>query len=187
MFALHGMEPGLVVPTAALFLRHVHPDDRVLVEQVMETCTADGRAAGCEYRLVDLTGHERTVALAVSVESEGTIVGLVVDVTESRSRVVARAVNDQLTQALESRAVIDQAKGILMASLGIDSDRAFTALSVLSQRQNVRLRLLADDVVRMVVTEGTLRPATLAELRQTLLDQAERIAPPDPARVLGSR
>ena len=182
MFALHGMEPGLVVPTAALFLRHVHPDDRGLVEQVMKTCTADGRAAGCEYRLVDLTGHERTVALAVSAESAGTIVGLVVDVTESRGRVVARAVNDQLTRALESRAVIDQAKGILMASLGVDSERAFTSLTVLSQRKNVRLRLIADDIVRMVAEQGTLEPEMVAEVHQTLQEHAV-----DPARVVRSR
>jgi GAF domain-containing protein len=52
-----------------------------------------------------------------------------------------------LETALTSRAVIDQAKGILMARLDIDADEAFARLAKLSSRLNVKLR----DLARMVV------------------------------------
>ncbi len=48
-----------------------------------------------------------------------------------------------LRQALSSRSVIDQAKGILMARHGYDADAAFAALSEQSQRENVKVRDLA--------------------------------------------
>ncbi len=41
MFTLHGMAPGDVVPTRALFLSHVHPDDRERVGDVLDACTRD--------------------------------------------------------------------------------------------------------------------------------------------------
>jgi GAF domain-containing protein len=50
---------------------------------------------------------------------------------------------DQLRIALDSRAVIDQAKGILMALRQISADEAFTLLVEQSQRENVKLRDLA--------------------------------------------
>jgi AmiR/NasT family two-component response regulator len=57
-----------------------------------------------------------------------------------------------LRQALSSRAVIDQAKGILMARHGIDAEAAFALLSETSQRENVKVRDLAarltEDVLR---------------------------------------
>jgi GAF domain-containing protein len=52
-----------------------------------------------------------------------------------------------LETALTSRAVIDQAKGILMARLDVDADEAFARLVKLSSRLNVKLR----DLARMVV------------------------------------
>jgi anti-anti-sigma factor len=57
-----------------------------------------------------------------------------------------RALRDMVTnlrQALSSRSVIDQAKGILMARHGYDADTAFAALSELSQQENVKVRDLA--------------------------------------------
>jgi GAF domain-containing protein len=52
-----------------------------------------------------------------------------------------------LERALESRAVIDQAKGILMARHGMSPSAAFDLLSEQSQRTNRKLRALAEDLV----------------------------------------
>ncbi|HEX7166420.1 MAG TPA: GAF and ANTAR domain-containing protein [Acidimicrobiales bacterium] len=54
---------------------------------------------------------------------------------------------DQLQQALDSRVVIEQAKGVLMEREGCDPDTAFALLRHTSQRANRRLRLVAEDVV----------------------------------------
>lgn len=59
----------------------------------------------------------------------------------------AQAVVEQLREALGSRDVIGQAKGILMARHGVDADAAFDLLRVTSQHKNVKLRDVAADVV----------------------------------------
>jgi hypothetical protein len=56
--------------------------------------------------------------------------------------------NLQLRRALSSRGLIGMAKGILMASAGVDEDEAFAMLVRASQRENVRLR----DVAARIVT-----------------------------------
>ncbi len=53
----------------------------------------------------------------------------------------------QLQEAMRSRAVIEQAKGILMARHHISADDAFRRLATLSQNTNTRLRELAARVV----------------------------------------
>jgi len=53
----------------------------------------------------------------------------------------------QLEEALQSRAVIDQAKGILMEREKISADEAFEHLKLLSQRTNVKVRELAHRIV----------------------------------------
>lgn len=59
----------------------------------------------------------------------------------------ARELIRQLQEALESRAVIDQAKGILMAGQAITADEAFRTLRKASQRGNLKVRELALRVV----------------------------------------
>jgi AmiR/NasT family two-component response regulator len=53
----------------------------------------------------------------------------------------------QMQEAMRSRAVIEMAKGILMAQQGCDPDTAFTMLSHASQRSNRKLRDVAAAIV----------------------------------------
>jgi GAF domain-containing protein len=53
----------------------------------------------------------------------------------------------QLAEAMESRSVIEQAKGILMRSERCTADRAFEILRGASQRQNRKLRDIAAELV----------------------------------------
>ncbi len=48
---------------------------------------------------------------------------------------------------MESRAVIEQAKGILMQAQGCDPDEAFQILVRASQNQNRKLRAIAAEIV----------------------------------------
>jgi transcriptional regulator with GAF, ATPase, and Fis domain len=57
----------------------------------------------------------------------------------------------QLEQAMASRAVIEQAKGIIMAMRGIPEHEAFDVLRKTSQNRNLKLRTLAQQVVTGVV------------------------------------
>ena len=59
----------------------------------------------------------------------------------------ARAKSEQLEQALQSRAEIEQAKGIIMATTRCTPDEAFDLLVRQSQQQNRKLREIAGEVV----------------------------------------
>jgi GAF domain-containing protein len=59
----------------------------------------------------------------------------------------ARELASNLQTALESRAVIDQAKGILMERHKLTAEQAFQVLAQASMRGNVKLRDVADQLV----------------------------------------
>jgi GAF domain-containing protein len=60
---------------------------------------------------------------------------------------IARNMADNLQVALQTRAVIDQAKGILMERHKLTADQAFQALSRASMNSNRKVRDIADDLV----------------------------------------
>lgn len=62
----------------------------------------------------------------------------------------SRDLAEQMRQALDSRAVIEQAKGVLLAQHGGKPDDAFAMLVELSQRSNRKLRDVAQSVVESV-------------------------------------
>lgn len=61
-----------------------------------------------------------------------------------------RKLVEHLQRALESRAEIDQAKGVLMAAHGVDAEEAFTRLVAESQRHNTKLRDVARNLLASV-------------------------------------
>ena len=68
-----------------------------------------------------------------------------------------KELGEQLREAIDSRAVIEQAKGIVMAQQRITADEAFQVLVGLSQQRNAKLRDVARDLVETGSTED-LRP-----------------------------
>ena len=70
-----------------------------------------------------------------------------VAVANARLYADALRLTQQLNEAIASRAVIEQAKGVLMAEHGIDDDAAFSRLREDSQRRNVKLRDIARQIV----------------------------------------
>ena len=67
----------------------------------------------------------------------------------------ARDLADTLQSALESRAVIDQAKGILMERHKLTADQAFRLLAEASMRMNTKLRAVAEHLVLTGDLPGT--------------------------------
>jgi GAF domain-containing protein len=63
--------------------------------------------------------------------------------------------NEQLRQAVATREIIGAAKGILMESQGCDRDQAFDILRRASQRENRKLRDLAEELVLRVEARAT--------------------------------
>jgi GAF domain-containing protein len=88
--------------------------------------------------------------IALTSEHIGTLLDAVVRASEQTR------LTEQLRQALESRSVIDQALGIVMARQRCDRTTAFAVLRTASQHRNVRLAELA---ARIVSTVGGSAPA----------------------------
>ena len=68
---------------------------------------------------------------------------------------------DETNKYVEDRALIEQTKGMLMFVYGIDADEAFAVLREQSQTHNIKLRLIAEqilkDLVELAHTRGPAR------------------------------
>ena len=67
----------------------------------------------------------------------------------------AHLLSQNLATAMQSRAVIEQAKGILMGAQRCSADEAFQILVRASQRENRKLREIAEDIVGRVQQAGS--------------------------------
>jgi AmiR/NasT family two-component response regulator len=66
----------------------------------------------------------------------------------------AQQVNDQLSQALTSRVIIEQAKGVIAERAGVSVADAFERLRGYARAHNLRLTTVAEATI-----DGTLDPA----------------------------
>ena len=77
-------------------------------------------------------------------------------ILQHRARLEAQTINEQLTHALNSRIVIEQAKGMVAERLDIDVDRAFKTLRNHARNHNLRLADIAEAVIGGDVAASTL-------------------------------
>ena len=77
-------------------------------------------------------------------------------VLQHRAALQAQIVNDQLSHALNSRIVIEQAKGMVAERLDLDMEGSFSVLRSHARNHNLRLSDVAEAVIA-----GTLAPSAL--------------------------
>jgi fructose-specific component phosphotransferase system IIB-like protein len=148
---LHGYEPGTVTPTTELVLSHKHPDDYHKVAATLDDMRRTHTTFSTRHRIIDTGGsvHDVVVIGDQLLDDDSALVGthgFYVDVTPSNAlteELVAAAV----AEIAESRASIEQAKGMLMVVYRIDADTAFDLLRWRSQETNVKLRILAEQLL----------------------------------------
>ncbi len=80
-------------------------------------------------------------------------------ILSQRASAEAQAVNEQLTHALNSRVVIEQAKGMVAQHTGLDMEQSFVRFRAHARNHNLRLA----DVARSLI-EGDLSAEALDEL-----------------------
>lgn len=68
-------------------------------------------------------------------------------ILQHRATLESRAVNEQLTGALNSRVILEQAKGIIAEREGVEMDQAFALLRSHARNNNLRLVEVANGVV----------------------------------------
>ncbi|MFC9553941.1 PAS and ANTAR domain-containing protein [Rhodococcus sp. NPDC056960] len=149
---MHGYRPGEVTPTTELLLSHKHPEDQPHVARVLDRTVNAAEPFSSKHRIIDTTGKVRQVVVVGDrmVDDTGQVIGTTgfyIDITDSYRSDVKDSVDGQVAALSESRAVIEQAKGALMLVYGIPAARAFDVLTWRSQETNIRLRILAEQIV----------------------------------------
>jgi hypothetical protein len=169
-FRLHGLAPDAVTPGTDVLLSLVHPDDRERLGKLLSLCAEHGEPFACYHRTLDPAGAEHRVVLTGEAEQadDGRVLavrGLCVDLTEPVARDIREVSDRTIEAARASQAVIDQARGLVMASCGVDAATAFTLLRRHSQHTNTKLR----DVARHLVEAAPVAPGVpRTELRRRL-------------------
>jgi PAS domain S-box-containing protein len=165
---MHGYPPGAMTPTTELLLSHKHPDDRPRIAALLDR-VLDGEPFSSRHRILDTTGHTHWVIVVGDRmrDQAGAVVGtsgFYIDVTEA----VQSDVTSVVSQVVEARAQIEQAKGVLMAAYGITADRAFDILVWRSQETNIKVRELASRFLAAMA--GKLPDDTGKHIDQVLLN-----------------
>ncbi len=105
-------------------------------------------SGGRRYGALNLYGHEVHAFDHTDLQLARMAAGRAADALAAAVLLAgAREVSGQMEQAMASRAVIEQAKGVLMGRHSIDETVAFELLRRQSQEQNLKLRTLAAQIV----------------------------------------
>lgn len=148
--SIYGYRPGTVTPTTELVLSHDHPDDDHRIVATLERVRRQSRPSRTSHRIVDARGITRRVLVIADAiaDPSGRVVGAqgyYVDLTPTEEATQER-ITAAVAKIAEHRAVIEQAKGMLMLVYGLGADAAFDVMRWKSQQHNVKLRLLAEQI-----------------------------------------
>ncbi|MET1086295.1 MAG: PAS and ANTAR domain-containing protein [Arthrobacter sp.] len=159
LYRVHGYKRGEVVPTIELILAHKHPDDRPRAQEIIDEVCRRGGHFSIYHRIIDVRGRLHKVITSGEgiMDSSGRVVaiaGMMVDLTATLQRETEMAARDAVQRATATRSVIDQARGLLMGKLGLGSDEAFELLIRLSSRTNMKLAVVAADLVALADDAG---------------------------------
>jgi hypothetical protein len=173
VFRIHGYQPGSVRPTTQLVLASKHFEDRQRVKDLLARVISFGGPFSIAYRIIGGDGVERHVVLVgegalCEPEDVTTISGYYIDLTADFTVESEQHAQAAVEASAESRATIEQAKGVLMLAYGLESEQAFAMLRWWSRNRNIKIRDLATRLVELAcagqITDADLRGQTDALL-----------------------
>lgn len=136
----------------------LHPDERAALASFMEDVVRHpGAHPALELRVLTEHGWVWCEAALTNLLDDPVVRGLVCNLRISSRRDEFESLERQVQQlntALQSRVVIEQAKGFLAALHGLDLDEAFERLRSYSRRNHVRIH----EVARRVVSRELVLP-----------------------------
>lgn len=176
---MHGYEPGTMAPTTELVLSHKHPDDRDQVAVVIKDMISTHRPFSARHRIVDTNGavHHVVVVGDQLCDDTGKVIGthgFYIDLTPEADRSSEEAISAKVAEIATRRAAIDQTKGMLMLVYGIDDATAFELLKWLSQENNIKVRLLAQQIAKDFLNAGDITTTSRSQFDQLLLTAHRR-------------
>ena len=182
VYTMHGWKRHEVEPGLEALRSRKHPDDRARVVRAAAEALRFGRPFACAHRIVDRKGRTRSVVVIGQgwrggQEHAPELAGYVVDVTPVQKEALTRRSSGVVTRAFVSQAVIEQAKGVLMAVRGVDEETADHLLLEAASRAGIPLRLAADQVMTRLRAGAERRGVTQAELTRAL-DAVEPVGRP---------
>lgn len=174
--AMHGYAPGEVEPTTELLLAHKHPEDRDRVAGAITRMIDNGEPFSSRHRIIDTAGYEHEVIAVADLmaDDQGAVVGTLgyyIEITD----IVQENPEETLPEFYEGRETIEQAKGALMLVYGLTPDQAFRLLKWRSQETNVRLRVLATQLVAELRPLASELPQFRRRFDHRLLTLHERV------------
>jgi hypothetical protein len=177
---MHGYQPGTVEPTTELLLSHKHPDDLGHVQDMLDRALLSKSSFSSRHRFIDTAGnvHDAIVVADRVSDESGAVVGTAgyyLDLTATFMENRQNALDEALPDLFEARAVIEQAKGILMAMYRVSPEQAFGVLKWRSQETNTKLRSLARQLIAEIATQPTPSADTQAAFDHLLLTVHQRI------------
>jgi PAS domain S-box-containing protein len=177
---MHGYQPGTVTPTTELILSHKHPEDKPAVAEIIDQVLRHGAPFSSRHRILDTKGDIRVVVVVgerLTAANGGTIgtTGFYIDITDSSDADVQRTVSDRVATIEASRAIINQAIGVVMWTYGVSAERAFDVLAWRSKETNVKLRRIAEQLLRDLSAIPPSNKAR-ADVDRALLTAHERVA-----------
>jgi ANTAR domain len=177
-YQIFGYSAGSVTPSWGLIISHIPAEDRAVAQAAYElagtrigpfswshrihagnatrsililgeTCPSDGHNSvnPAALRSSDQSDQHRGVA-ALS------LAGYVIDLTELRVEGARGAATEAVQSSARHRAVIEQAKGALMLTFGLDAEAAFAHLVWHSQRSNRKVHSIAADLLAHLHEDG---------------------------------
>ncbi|MGY2083054.1 ANTAR domain-containing protein [Blastococcus sp. SYSU DS0539] len=176
MHEVLGLDATVTEPGTAALLSVQHPDDGSRFLAALTACGA-GRPFVLETRVVHPARAQRSVVLLGEPARDDTgdvraVEGICVDITDCRPPVRApegadelRAEIAQLRTAMASRAVIEQAKGVLMVLTGCTEQVAFDLLAHISSHTHRKVREVAEVLTGSAARHGGLPEDVRAILR----------------------
>jgi ANTAR domain/PAS fold len=182
---MHGYEPGTVTPTTELVLSHKHPEDFQQVAATLDEMRRSHLTFSTRHRIIDTKGEVHSVVVIGDQlrDKGGELIGthgFYVDVTPTDA-MTSELVSAAIAEIAENRAAIEQVKGMLMLIYRIDADAAFELLRWRSQESNVKLRILAEQVLadfEALAYEETMPPrATFDHLLLTAHQRVDAAGP----------
>jgi ANTAR domain len=177
-FEIFGYSAGSVTPSWSLIINHIPAEDRAVAQAAYELArTRIGPFswshrihAGDATRSILIVGETSAcdrhnsvnpAALRSSKQSDQhrgatglSLAGYVIDLTVLRIEGARAAATEAVQSSARQRAVIEQAKGALMLTFGLNADAAFALLAWHSQRSNRKVHSIAADLLTHLHEDG---------------------------------
>lgn len=159
LYRIYGYERGDVIPSMEMALAHIEPDDRPKVQAFWERVAASGGPSSIYVSIRDRKDRQHKLLFSGDfIVEDGTPVGVwgvVVDLTQSIHSDRHQLATEAVAASARNRAVIEQAKGILMGRTGVSADEAYELMSQQSQTQNKKVYAIAHEIVKRATRQST--------------------------------